>query len=431
MKTLTICAIMVALSSGAAFGQTYKVLWSFAGALDGEWPLGSLVADHKGNLYGTTQYGGSESSGTAFELSPQSDGTWTEAVLHNFCSSVGQNGCLDGASPQSSLILDQQGNLYGTTAEGGDQYCPTGGGGCGTVFELSPPALPGSIWTETVLHNFCSVPRQGTNSCVDGFHPVSELTFDGQGNLYGTASEGGSPHSIGSDNTGLVFELSPTPSGWAETVLYNFCSVGTGNTCADGASPFAGVSFDKSGNLYGTTDNGGAGSIYIGAAGVVYRLSPGANGWTETVILTLHSPGSTGPQGMITFDPSGNLYSTFAYGGKDNGGGVFKLDPRRNRAMVVSLPSGNNGAGPTAGVLLDFRRQALYGTSYLGTGSGAVFQVTASGTETTLYAFCQQSNCADGSRPHGGLIEDQLGNLYGTTQNGGANGFGVVFEITP
>jgi uncharacterized repeat protein (TIGR03803 family) len=420
---------MLILTCSVAFGQTYKVLWTFGNSpSDGFSPRSNLIADNKGNLYGTTQYGGTSVvpyiGGTVFELSPQSDGTWSETILHNFCSEYSSGICLDGATPLAGLILDAQGNLYGTTYAGGNPQC--GYGGCGIVFELAPPLVQGGMWSETVLYNFCSQPVQNTDNCLDGFWPASQLTFDSHGNLYGTTSYGGAHHELPINQTGVIFELSPGIAGWAETTLYSFCSLGTGDECLDGAYPLAGVTFDKSGNLFGTTAIGGHGSYHV-AAGTVYELSPGTNGWTETVLLTIRLPNATFPQGAVTFDPLGNLYTTYAGGGLGYPGAVLRLDGSNHTEKVVQLAG---AGGPGAGVIIDTRQSLLFGTSEAN-GAGYVFEVAEPGVEKILYSFCQQPDCSDGQLPTGSLLEDGDGNLYGTTMRGGANDDGVVFELTP
>lgn len=440
MKSAALHAIMVVISCSFVLGQQYKVLWNFGSVPnDGLVPVANLISDPAGNLYGTTQVGGTNFfpdgiGGTVFELSPQSDGTWTETILYNFCSVVGLYGCLDGASPEAGLIFDAQGNLYGTTTGGGANPCSSGYPGCGTVFELSPPSQPGGAWTETVLYSFCTQ-NQG-NFCLDGIRPVSQLTFDSSGNLYGTASDGGASKSpLGG---GVVFELSPSPNGWTETVLYSFCTIATRYACLNGAYPAAGVTFDKSGNLYGTTEFNG--NLQKGG-GSIYELSPGSSGWTGTFVLNMQkNSNDAGPEGTVVFDQMGNLYTTFAYAGTNGGGGVVKLDSATHKQSNFSFK--NTGElGPTAGPLLDDARKTLYGTANGSPNTyGFVFQITASGEETTLYNFCSQSGCTDGFWPYAGLIEDKAGNLYGTTKYGGtgtecsgigAGSCGVVFEITP
>jgi uncharacterized repeat protein (TIGR03803 family) len=426
MKML-LCAAVALLSGVLALGQEYKVLYSFAGAQanDGATPLGNLVFDQAGNLYGTTKLGGATpfctGCGTVFKLSPNPDGSWTEAVIYSFCSNLGTFSCLDGALPVAGLIFDRKGNLYGTTSSGGANSCPFASGGCGTVFELSPPSSQDAPWTETVLYSFCGIYTNST--CLDGALPLSQLTFDASGQLYGTTSTGGSGGSSGGCcSGGTVFELSQSASGWTETILHNFCA--NGGDCSDGLAPQAGVTFDRTGNLYGTTERGGN---YQGT-GTLYKLSPGTSGWTETVLLTTKQSLAAFPLGMVSTDSSGSLYSTFSSGGQNGDGGVFRLGSH-GAAAEFSF-NGNNGDGPTAGVLIDVRSSALFGTTSGGLSFfGTVFKMTAPAELTLLYSFCSQPNCSDGSEPTGGLTEDGLGNLYGTTKLGGANSQGVVFEI--
>lgn len=414
---------VIALSCGLALGQQYKVLYSFTGtqAGDGAWPLSSLVLDRAGNLYGTTWVGGTACSsgygcGTVFELSPTSGGIWTETVLYDFCS--GGSLCPDGALPTAGLMVDTRGNLYGTTSgDGAYSY--------GTVFELSPPSSPGAAWTETVLYSFCA--NYQNQTCLDGAIPVSQLTHDTTGNLYGTTSTGGTGGTSGGCCAGgTVFELSPSAGGWTETVLHNFCAAG--GICADGLAPQAGVTFDKLGNLYGTTEKGGD----YRNLGTVYKLAPGSNGWTETVLRTSKQSMASSPLGTVSIDPVGNLYSTFSsLAGQIGGGGVFRLRPNGGGVDFLFSGNGSNGNMPAAGVLINSKHPALYGTTGLGgvNNAGTVFKMVAPAQETVLYSFCSQPSCTDGLGPLASLIEDASGNLYGTTKLGGANNQGVVFEI--
>jgi uncharacterized repeat protein (TIGR03803 family) len=182
-----------------------------------------------GNLYGTTTYGGSRNYGTVFELSPTSTG-WSETVLYSFCS---QSNCPDGSNPWAGLIMDGAGSLYGTTQFGGNRSW-------GTVFKLEPSS---GGWVETVLHNFCLF-------CGDGSIPQAPLVMDASGKLYGTTIQGGVNSCSGSAGCGVVFELTPTNDGWAESVIYRFCSQAN---CSDGVFPQAGLLMDGAGNLYGTS----------------------------------------------------------------------------------------------------------------------------------------------------------------------------------
>jgi uncharacterized repeat protein (TIGR03803 family) len=224
------------LTPTAGGGWTEQVLHSFGNGADGAELYAGLIFDAAGNLYGTTQYGGTYGCGTVFQLTPTGGGGWTELVLLNF------NGT-DGFEPEAGLIFDAAGNLYGTTYQGG-------GYGVGTVFELTPTA--GGGWTETVLHSF------NYNNSTDGAYPQAGLIFDAAGNLYGTTAGGGTY------GRGAVFELTPTADGgWTQQVLHSF---GNGT---DGFEPEAGLIFDAAGNLYGTTHQGGGYGV-----GTVFELTP-------------------------------------------------------------------------------------------------------------------------------------------------------------
>ncbi len=285
------------LTPTAGEGWTEQVLYRFcsqANCADGQYPYGGLIFDAAGNLYGTTEFGGTNGYGTVFKLTPTAGGGWTETVLHSFGSGT------DGASPFVGLIFDAAGNLYGTTTYGGTY-------GVGTVFELTPTA--GGDWLETVLYSF------GINGLSDGGYPWAGLIFDAAGNLYGTTFYGGTY------NRGTVFELTPmSGGGWTETVLHSF----NPNNGTDGFNPYAGLIFDAAGNLYGTAYYGGS---YGG--GTVFELTPAAGGgWTETVLRSFGN-GTDGfwPYAGLIFDHAGNLYGTTEYGGTHNYGTVFELTP--------------------------------------------------------------------------------------------------------
>lgn len=254
---------LILVSSSWAANVSGKVLHSFSGN-DGSTPTGALVLDALGNVYGTTSNGGvgsgcgNSACGVVYELSPSGNGT-SETVLWTF-----ENGA-DGGGPQAGVIFDHAGNLYGTTLFGGS------GDGCGTVFQLVP--ILGGGWTKNILHSFNSMSG-------DACFPYGGLTFDAAGNLYGTTASGGTY------DTGAVFELTNSDGGWNYSVIYNFQQGGSG----DGANPHATLVFDNSGNLYGTTLNGG-----LTNAGVVFEITPANGGWTETVIYTFDGQHGAGP----------------------------------------------------------------------------------------------------------------------------------------
>ena len=264
-------ALLFALLLAAALpasAQTLKTLYSFMGNQngnkDGWYPNGGLVLDPRGNLYGTTEFGGAKNKGVVFEVTPSG----TETLLHFF--SITQNGQI----PLAGLVRDKKGNLYGTTQSGGLHNR-------GTVFEVTPSG------TETILHSFAKNKK-------DGYYPDARLVFDAQGNLYGTTPVGGMTNSNCPQDCGTVFEL--TPSG-TETLLYKF------KGGSDGAIPYTPVTFDKQGNLYGTTTGGGAANC-----GTIFALTPSG---TETVLYTF-ACGADGayPGGGLLFDRRGNLYGT-------------------------------------------------------------------------------------------------------------------------
>ena len=353
------------LTPNSGGGWTELVLHSFNpnNTKDGASPLGGLVIDASGNLYGTTELStGSNGGGTVFEMVAQAGGGWKEKILHTFtASSAG------GQYPESTLILDAVGNLYGTTSYGG---AGTGCGtlGCGTVFELLHSA--GGTWTERVLHTF-------TNDGTDGYTPFGGLAFDSAGNLYGTTSSGGNVTTCGSGvGCGTVFELTPTKSGWTEKILHNFTNNGT-----DGYAPPNGVVVDAHGNIYGTTQSGG-----LHGNGIAFELKPTVGGpWTETVLHNFRYTfnGSDGVNAnALIIDSAGNLYSTTRSGGAYGLGTVFKLTNTAGRVWTETILfnfDGANGNASNAGLVFDAHGN-LYGTTqYGGTGTysdGTVFEVT-------------------------------------------------------
>ncbi|MGH9498520.1 MAG: choice-of-anchor tandem repeat GloVer-containing protein [Terriglobales bacterium] len=403
------------LFSGKATAEaSYSVLYTFGtNPDDGFLPNGGLVFDKAGNLYGTTQKGGSSpictpGCGTVFELTPGQGGAWTESIIYSFCSEVN---CTDGAYPLAGLVIDDLGNLYGTTKAGGNGVSC---GGCGIVFELSPPKAPGGAWTKTDLWDF------GSSGAHDAANPAARLTWDGAGNLYGTTYFGGN------GGLGTVFELSPTQGGgWSEKVLYSFCLTGPPK-CADGFEPMAAVAFDKSGNLYGTTFAGGA---HL-SQGTLYKLSPGNGTWTETTLYSFTERGGGHPLAAVNFDNAGNFYTT-ASQSIDNNGAVFKFIPQQGgggKKLSFPFTDPQGPATPVAGVFIDPRfNNRLYGTPENGGPSrqGVVYGLVGK-TLTTIHAFC----CSDGAYPTGSLTF-HAGNVYSTTSAGGAFNQGVVFEIKP
>jgi uncharacterized repeat protein (TIGR03803 family) len=409
--SLVLAAVLFLTSAWAADHQT--VLYSFSNHPDAATPVGSLIMDAAGNLYGATNSGGIYcppffGCGTVFKLSCAQTG-WTETVLYSF-----GNGN-DGVGPTGSLIMDAAGNLYGTTNGGGIH-------GVGTVFELSPSQDGG--WEETVLYSFDSI--------NDGFDPSGGLIMDAAGNLYGATSNGGTYAE------GTVFELSPSQGGggWTETVLYNF---GHGT---DGAFPVGGLVIDTAGNLYGTTEEGGQGGSYCQSygCGTVFELSPSGGGWAETVLHNFNGDDGNQPRAGLAADAAGNLYGTTIQGGPYCApfgcGTVFEVSPSAGAGWTETtlyfFTDQPDGALPDAGVVLDADGN-VYGTTSLGgnENAGIAFEVSprhGGWTETVLYSFDQITS---GFEPQSGLIVGRSGGLYGAVWSGGAYDFGLVYELTP
>jgi uncharacterized repeat protein (TIGR03803 family) len=357
---LMIIIAILMLAQGAGAASKYETLYKFTGGKDGSRPGASLIFDQAGNLYGTTEFGGAHGLGTVFKLAPNADGSWRESVLHSFCPT----NCGDGEYPDTSLIFDQAGNLYSTTASGGAHEF-------GTVFQLVPNA-DGS-WRESVLYSFCS-----RTNCCDGVGPFASLIFDQAGNLYGTTSAGGA------HGGGIVFKLAPNADGsWRESVLYSFCSR---TNCGDGQEPWASLIFDQAGNLYGTTNLGG-GAL---GGGTVFKLAPNADGsWRESVLHRFCSrtncSDGTGPYAGLVFDLAGNLYGTTFAGGDQElclasgCGVVFKLTPNSKggwNERVLHTFADRPGASPRGGLIFDPAGN-LYGTSSGSTTFGSVFEIAS------------------------------------------------------
>jgi uncharacterized repeat protein (TIGR03803 family) len=411
---LTFAAIAsVIFTAPAQASSVETVLHSFSGS-DGKYSAFSLLRDTAGNLYGVTRSGGANSAGTVFELSPQGN-AWVTNTLYSF------KGGTDGSQPSGRLIMDGAGNLYGVTGLGGVY-------GLGTAYRLSPG--PNGTWIETILWSFNSA----------GYNPTGGLTFDAAGNLYGAAYVGGRVCANASGHgCGIVFKFSPLAKGkWKYSVIYHFL----GQKQNDGQQPNGDLVFDAAGNLYGTTFMGGTPGM-----GTVFELSPSPSGtWTEKVIHSFPPPtgssdGYRPPVGLIV-DQAGNLYGA-AFGGvySDNCktfcGTIFEVSPSGNgwtETLIYSFTGSSDGAFPST--VLGLNAGNLYGTTYSGgnkpgmSGAGVVFELSPSGggwTQAVLHAF---TNSPDGAVPSGGVILDGAGNIYGSTQVGGTNGDGTVYQIS-
>jgi len=425
MRTVIVALALITMTlagrSQALADSSASVLWSFGAADDGIFPYGgSLTADGRGNLYGTTFGGGSNHAGTVFELTPTSRGQtpqWSERVLWSF------GGGNDGAIPWAGVIADGLGNLYGTTTVGGAN-------GAGTVFELTPTSRGQTPqWSERVLWSF-----GGADD--DGISPRAGLFADRLGNLYGTTNGGGA-----NGNYGTVFELMRPARGqdqWSERVLWSF-----GANDDDGVSPWYGSLIeDGRGNFYGTTEAGGS-----NGGGTVFELTPPAPGqkqWGERVLWRFgDDDDGDSLQGGLIADGHGNLYGTTSSGGTNGDGIVFELTPPApgqklwSEHVLWTFGDDDDGVSPVAGLIADGSGN-FYGTTQFGGENGnygTVFEMTppAHGetkwSESVLWSFGDDVH--DGQHPYASLITDASGNLYGTTFVGGTHNGGAVFKVSP
>jgi uncharacterized repeat protein (TIGR03803 family) len=333
----------------------------------------------------------------------------TEELLYTF---TGGN---DGSGPDAGLTPDGAGNFYGSTFIGGTN-------GLGVVFKLTRTA---DGWTETVLYNF----KGGSE---DGSNPAGNLVLDAAGNIYGITDSGGKGFGVQNEpGFGTAFELSPSASGWTETIIHFF-------TMVEGI-PSSGFVRDAAGNLYGETGGGGKTN-----SGTVYQMKPGSDEWEYRILYDFNG-GNDGnyPYGGLILDTRGNLYgTTIEGGGPKDYGTVFELlrgaDGSWTESQLHAFHTGADGVSPEAPVVFDAAGN-LYGTTLYGGdvscaqgyGCGLVFELSPSGgtwTKTTLYVF---PGAPDGHAPSAGMAFDQAGNLFGTTSNGGSANTGALFELVP
>ena len=393
---------------GPARGGSFKDVYSFPGGGGGYEPLSPLIRDGAGNLYGSTYYGGNltgkycapDGCGVVFKI----DSKGNASVVHAFAGPPS-----DGQNPSAGLLEDAAGNLYGTTRNGGATDN-------GSVFKIDKAG------NESLLHSFCQT------SCSDGQDPAAELIMDSHGNLYGTASYGGSTSDacgfvyIG---CGVVFKLDKTGK---ETVLYAFQG-----PPKDGRSPFGALLLYK-GAFYGTTRAGGLTGGSCGTSdygcGTVFRLTMTHK---EKVLHAFAGGTSDGanPFGALVVDGSGNLYGTAETGGTSNDGIVYKVDGTGKETVLYSFAGGpGDGQLPTGPVVRDGSGN-LFGTTELGGASslGSVFVLKSTGHDSLLHSF----SGSDGAYPNAGVIRTTSGTLYGTTYQGGSGsctgGCGTVFKI--
>jgi uncharacterized repeat protein (TIGR03803 family) len=376
--------LFCAAAAIAAPAQTFTSLVSFDSSNGAEPYFQSLVQGFDGNLYGTTLQGGSIDLGTVFQMTPS--GMLT--TLYNFCV---QNGCTDGVVPYTGLVQATNGNLYGTTSEGGANFI-------GTVFQITPAG------TLTTLHSF---------DFTDGDQPEAALVQAGNGNFYGTTNQGGA------NGYGTIFEIT---AGGTLTTLHNFAG-----SPSDAANPNSKLIQASNGNFYGTTPSGGT-----TGQGAVFEMTP--NG-TVTLLHSFDYDDGANPDGGLVQASNGNFYGTTSAGGTRDDGTVFeitaagKLTTLYNFCVQAFCP---DGVAPLDG-LIQATDGNFYGTAAVGGAynGGTIFRITPAGKLTTLYSFCAAGYpCVDGTLPYGGLFQATNGTFYGTTFNGGADNQGTVFSLS-
>ena len=406
-------SISVLLTAVVAHAQTFTVLHAFTGGSDGSSPYAGLVMDQGGNLYGTASNGAS-GYGNVFRLVSKNS-AWVVQTLYAFQGSAHNS---DGARPSARITL-RNGIVYGTTQSGGLAGC-VNSAGCGTVFKLRPQiSICRTVfcpWTETVLYRF--------SGAADGGNPVGDLAFDQAGNLYGATSGGGSDscHFQPNDVCGVVYLLN---SAGSQSVLYQMPG-GSG-----GRYPEAGVSFDTSGNLLGTTSAGGTSNF-----GTIFKLTASGGGWTPSTVFQFQS-GSGGeiPWAGLVPDSAGNFYGATTAGGVNNAGTVYQLSPSVGGWTYSVIYSFAAGSGPVSNLTIDASGN-LYGTTPSGGafGNGTAFKLVHSGGSWTYSSLHDFTGGNDGAQPSGSVVVDANGNVYGTASAGGNSncpgGCGVAWSLS-
>ena len=416
LRNALLITTLVALSV-IANAQTENLLYTFSETTN-FWPQGALLEDGSGNLYGTTRGGGTYGVGAVMELSPPavSGGAWTMTTLYSFVPYGGT-----GYVPVSDLVKDQAGAFYGTTYSGGDPVC-----NCGVVYKLTPPAVKGGTWTESVLHSF-------TGNDIDGRLPgATSLTLTTKGTVYGVTARGGTWDS------GTLYQLTTTNGKtYTETMLYSFGDL------ADGSTPSGSILLDSKGNLYGVTSYGGA-----FGQGILYKFVPPANGklGVESILYSFGGSTTTGsyPNGNLVFDSGGDIYGVTNGGGDATGDGVvYMLAPTKStwtESIIFSFAK-STGTNPVAGLTWNHATNTLYGTTSsqngLTSGDGTVFKLSppavkgGAWTEKTEFEFTYK---VSGGYPTGAVtLDSKTGDLYGTAINGGIEGCdlycGTIWQI--
>ncbi len=378
-------AILSATAPASAHG--FQVIHNFTDGADGGTPPYTLVLDKQDRFIGTANQGGANNAGIVFSLQ-RKKGDWQVTPLYNFTGTQGQPGW---------GVTQAKGSIYTNAL-----YAGVFGGPCGSALQLNR-AQGG--WQSVLMRTY----TKDEDGC-----PTGNLLLDRAGNVYGVTQDGGA------GGWGSIFELTPSGANWTETILYTFQG---GN---DGGAPYSGLIFDKAGNLYGTATARGAGGY-----GTVFELSPSQGGWTFNVLYSFEG-GSDGGQPVagLIFDKAGNLYGAAESFGDNGGGTVFELSPSNGSWTFNLLASLTGNAGPVVSLTLD-PAGTIYGTNYRdgADGYGSVFQLTPSGDTWTYKDLHDFTGGADGGYPGGGVTLDAKGHLFGTAVLGGADNYGVIWEI--
>jgi len=404
LPTLTIALSIFAATQSAA-AQTFQVIYAFEGHGTSAHAIGGLTIDGRGNLYGTTAWGGDDAPGTVYELERTGSG-----FVYNELFYVGAGA--KGDFPWDAPTIGPNGTLYATMNGGGIR-------GQGTIVNVQPPPSicrnTSCPWNATDLYNF--------SGGSDGGDPQSGVIFDSHGNMYGANVNDGAGY-------GVVYEMTPSGDGWTYQVIYTF----TGGQ--DGANPDSPLIFDSAGNLYGGAMSGGLPGCAGFGCGTIFKLSPSGSGWTETTIYSF-TDGSDGsaPSGTLVFDPAGNLYGSTFGSDSNPGGTVFKLSPSGDNwtfHLIYDLPGA--GGGPSGGVARDSAGN-LYGATWGdgAYGQGNIFKLTPTSNGWTFSTIHDFTGGSDGSNAEAAPVINSNGVLYGTTYDGGSADCdcGVVYEVTP
>jgi uncharacterized repeat protein (TIGR03803 family) len=385
------CTVLFAAAAISLPAQTFTTLYIFTGT-NGDEPNAPLILGANGNMFGTTLDGGANSEGSVFEVNPAGG----VATLYSFCT---KRGCSQGEIVATGVVQAANGDFYGTTSTGGTF-------GWGTIYQLTGAGVL------TEIYDF--------HGATDGGTP-SALIQGSDSNFYGVTSI------FGPNNAGTVFQL--TPSGTL-TTLHAFCSL---PSCADGSTPYASLLQASDGNLYGTTSTGGSGY------GTVFRITPSGQ---LTTLVAFDQTNGSGPSSPLIQGSDGNIYGATSSGGSacppTCHGAIFKMTLSGQLTTLYSS-AGTNGAAPS-GPLVEAANGHFYGFAGNGGNSGAacgfpqgcgtLFELTPGGTLTTLHVFCEQTGCPDGSFPSG-LVQDTNGSFYGVTLTGGGpSNAGTIFRLS-